>query len=245
MHAGHTEQGLHTNGVVVAVAHAAHADDEDMPDLMGSRETGSAQSTSGGSTRRPQASFIRGGGGILDKTHPPNFGLTHPTFDPPKGLDPPTQTPPHCNLILINEWSAPCPLPVQRTAQVDRNAAQHVPSTAHHRTDSQTCRRGDRGFGYSVVGGRATRAKVAGFTVGEGGLRGPPEEDLARLGMPLSRMSPRFGAIVSPPPPFVAGDCSPSCRCSLSRTVVVCVPSPARLHPDAAHFVALPRSVCC
>ena len=24
------------------------------------------------------------GGGILDKTHPPNFGPTHPTFDPPR-----------------------------------------------------------------------------------------------------------------------------------------------------------------
>ena len=31
-----------------------------------------------------QASFIRGGGGILDKTHPPNFGPTHRTFDPPR-----------------------------------------------------------------------------------------------------------------------------------------------------------------
>ena len=28
------------------------------------------------------------GGGILDKTHPPNFGPTHPTFDPPRPLPP-------------------------------------------------------------------------------------------------------------------------------------------------------------
>ena len=36
------------------------------------------------------------GGGILDKTHPPNFGRTHPTFDPPRTPPPP----------LINLWGA-------------------------------------------------------------------------------------------------------------------------------------------
>ena len=31
------------------------------------------------------AGFVyKRGGGILDTTHPPNFGPTHPTFDPPR-----------------------------------------------------------------------------------------------------------------------------------------------------------------
>ena len=32
----------------------------------------------------PAGFVYKGGGGILDKTHPPNFGPTHPTLDPPR-----------------------------------------------------------------------------------------------------------------------------------------------------------------
>ena len=32
----------------------------------------------------PPGFVYKRGGGILDKTHPPNFGPTHPTLDPPR-----------------------------------------------------------------------------------------------------------------------------------------------------------------
>ena len=39
----------------------------------------------GAERRVHKAGFVyKRGGGILDKTHPPNFGPTHPTFDPPR-----------------------------------------------------------------------------------------------------------------------------------------------------------------